>query len=115
VTGSKRQDVVAAFQSNTNRVLIVNNQAGGIALSLQDLHGDFPRVGLVFPADSPVIMEQLFGRLARHGGKSDALYRVIFASKSVEVPMRRSLELSYNNLAALKISSENACNPFIVA
>jgi hypothetical protein len=114
ITGKRRQDGVAAFQSNRNRALIVNNQAGGIALSLQDLHGDFPRVGIVFPADSPVVMEQLFGRLARSGGKSDALYRIIFASRSVEVPMRRSLELSYNNLAALKIPEEISCNPFVI-
>jgi hypothetical protein len=92
----------------------VNNQAGGISLSLQDLHGDFPRVGIVFPADSPVVMEQLFGRLARSGGKSDALYRIIFASRSVEVAMRRALELSYNNLAALKIPEEISCNPFVL-
>ncbi len=114
ITGKPRERVVAAFQSNSNRRLIVNNLAGSVALSLQDLQGDSPRVGLVFPADSPVIMEQLFGRLARSGGKSDALYRVIFASKSVEVPMRRSLELQYNNLDALKNNRKDACNPFVV-
>jgi len=103
ITGAVRENVVAAFQSNQLRRLIVNNQAGGIALSLQDLQGDFPRVGIVFPADSPVVMQQLFGRLARSGGKSTVIYRVIFASRSVEVPMRRALELKYNNLAALNI------------
>jgi len=55
----------------------------------------------VFPDDSPVTMQQLFGRLARAGGKSDAIYRVIFASRSVEVKMRRELELRYSNLDAL--------------
>lgn len=101
ITGKARQDVVDAFQRNENRVLIVNNQAGGIALSLQDLLGDYPRVGLVFPTDSPVVMQQLFGRLARAGGKSPVLYRVIFASRSVEVKMRRELEIKYCNLDAV--------------
>ena len=112
ITGAKRERVVAAFQSNANRRLIVNNRAGGIALSLHDLQGDVPRVGLVFPDDSVVTMEQLFGRLARAGGKSAAVYRVIFASKSVEVAMRRNLELKYGNSQALKNSENSSCNPF---
>jgi hypothetical protein len=57
-------------------------------------------------------MTQLFGRLARAGGKSEAVYRIIFASRSVEVPMRRSLELAHNNLEALTNLQNNPCNPF---
>lgn len=101
VTGKSRDAVIEQFQINTCRELIVNNKAGGIALSLHDLTGDAERVGIVFPDDSAVTMQQLFGRLARAGGKSEAAYRVIFASRSVEVKMRRELELKYCNLESL--------------
>lgn len=96
-----RQQIVDDFQANKFRELIVNNQAGRESLSLHDLTGDSPRVGIVFPSDSATAMRQLFGRLARDGGKSAAYYRVIFAAKSVEVPMRRALAAKLNNLDAL--------------
>jgi len=101
VTGKKRQDTIDNFQNNILRSLIINNQAGGITISLQDLIGDFPRIGYVFPCDSAVTMSQLFGRLARSGGRSSATYKVLFASRTVEVSMRRNLQLKLNNLAAL--------------
>lgn len=96
-----RQKTVDAFQANAIRALIINSAAGGACLSLQDLSGDFVRVGLVFPGDSAFQLLQIFGRLARDGGKSAAYYRVLFAAKSVEVPMRRALASKLNNLDAL--------------
>lgn len=96
-----RTETVDRFQCNSTRELIVNAAAGGECLSLQDLFGDFIRVGLVFPGDSAIKMRQLLGRLARDGGKSAAYYRVLFASRSVEVPMRRALAAKLNNLDAL--------------
>lgn len=98
---NSRQNSIDLFQSNHCRELIVNNAAGGVALSLHDLQGDFPRVGLVMPCDSAVTMRQLFGRLARDGGKSAAYYKVLFAAKTVETQMHRALTQKLNNLDAL--------------
>lgn len=102
VTGAEREAHIENFQSNLARSLVVNNDAGGICISLQDLQGDAPRVGLVFPGFSATSMKQVFGRLARDGGKSDAIYRVILAAGvKVDQKVHRLLGRKLNNLDAL--------------
>ena len=96
-----RDQFIDEFQANQQRAIVVNNEAGGVAVSLHDLHGGFPRVGLVFPCFSAVTMRQVFGRLPRDGGQSKCHYRVLFAAKTVEVPMHRALSAKLNNLDAL--------------
>lgn len=89
------------FQSNECRTLIVNNEAGGVSLSMQDLTGDCPRIGYVMPNFSAVSMKQVFGRLPRDGGRSKCFYRVLFVARSVEVPIHRAVTSKLNNLDAL--------------
>lgn len=96
-----RQHFIDRYQANTERLILVNNEAGGICVSLHDLHGGFPRVGLSFPCFSAVTMRQVFGRLHREGGQSQCHYRVILAAKTVETKIHRALKLKLNNLDAL--------------
>jgi superfamily II DNA or RNA helicase len=97
----ERQAHIDRFQSNESLQIIVQNQAGGVACSLQDVNGDFPCVGLVMPSVSAIIMRQIFGRLHRQLGKSTALYRVIFAAGTKEVDIHKKLSASLNNIDAL--------------
>lgn len=96
-----RDAVVADFQANRTRRLIVNNEAGSVCLSLHDLDGGFPRMGLVFPNFSATSMFQVFGRFQREGGKSRCYYRMLLANKTVEMPVHRALVPKLNNLDAL--------------
>jgi hypothetical protein len=96
-----REKTVDLFQDNVCRSLLVNSEAGGVCLSLHDLHGAFPRVGLVSPCFSAVTLQQVFGRFQRENGKSRSYYRVIFAAGTVEVKMHRSLVGKLNCLDAL--------------
>jgi hypothetical protein len=96
-----RQGHIDRFQSNTERVIIVNNQAGGESCSLHDIRGEFPCVGLVMPPQSARIFRQLAGRLPRMNGKSLALYRVIFAANTKEVDIHKKLAQSLNNIDSL--------------
>jgi hypothetical protein len=105
-----RQRYVDEFQKNVSRELVVNSEAGGACLSLQDLDGFHPRVGLVFPCHSAVTFRQLVGRLPRDGGLSPARYIVLFANKSVEVPMHKALSSKLNNFDALNDSDLRAQN-----
>jgi hypothetical protein len=82
-------------------VILVNSQAGGECCSLHDIRGVYPVVGLVMPPASARIFKQLVGRLRRHGGKSLALYRVIFAAKTMEVQSHRKLAAALNNIDSL--------------
>ena len=45
--------------------------------------------------------EAAFGRLPREGGRSPALYRVLFVAGTVEMPLQRSLAGKLDNLDAL--------------
>lgn len=96
-----RDQNLEKFQANDCRTLVVNNAAGGVALSMQDLTGECPRIGYVMPSFSAAEMLQVFGRLPRDGGKSKCFYLVPFVAKSVEVPMHRALTSKLNNLDTL--------------
>lgn len=96
-----RDESVELFQQNRIPALIVNNEAGGVCLSMQDLDGFHPRAGIVMPCFSAVTMRQVFGRLPRDGGKSPAHYRIIFAAKTVETDIYRALRAKLGNLDAL--------------
>ena len=96
-----RDQTLDLFQCNECRSLLVNSDAGGICLSLHDLHGGFPRVGLVSPCFSAVTLRQVFGRFQREGGKSRSYYRIIFANGTVEMPIWRAVRPKLDNIDAL--------------
>jgi len=96
-----RQWSIDVFQSDVERVIGVNNEAGGLALSLPDLHGKHPRVGIVFPSEKAKTMRQIFGRFHRDGSKSKCFYRVILAARTYETSLHRNLRNKLNNLDAL--------------
>ena len=110
-----RQESVELFQTNSIDTLIVNTAAGGECLSMQDLDGFHPRMGLVMPNHSAAKMRQLFGRLPRDGGKSIAYYRVLLAAGTVETGIHRSLRAKLNNLDALNDADLNPGNLIIQA
>lgn len=97
----QRDASVAKFQRNDCRALIVNNQAGGVCLSMQDLDGLHPRMGLVMPSFSATDMIQVCGRLPRDGGKSTAHYRFLFADHTIEKGMHRAVRSKQHNIEAL--------------
>lgn len=96
-----RDGVIDSFQANELRRLIVNNEAGGVCLSLHDLHGDFPRMGYFFPNFSATSADQVFGRLQRDGGKSTCYYRVILAENTVESRIYSALRRKLGAMGAL--------------
>jgi hypothetical protein len=97
----QRDASVSKFQQNQINTLIVNNQAGGVCLSMQDLDGFHPRMGLVMPSFSATDMIQVCGRLPRDGGKSTAHYRFIFANTVIERGMHRAVRAKQHNIEAL--------------
>lgn len=96
-----RDEYVDKFQANLGRGLICNSDAGAECLSLHDLDGFHPRVGLVSLGLSAIKTRQLFGRLHRDRGKSPALYRVVLANKTIEVKLHKIVAPKLDNLDAL--------------
>jgi len=101
---------IEKFQLNQEQNIILNAEAGGPTISLDDRDGEHPRVGLVSLGFSATTTRQLFGRLPRHGGKSKSFYRVILADKTVETQIYRAVTPKLDNLDALTdadLSPEN--------
>lgn len=96
-----RQSNIDSFNENHDRLILINTEAGGAALSLPDLDGNHPRVGLVFPGFSAMMFKQLLGRFPRESSKSASFYRVLFAAGTIETKMHRALSCKLDNLDAL--------------
>ena len=98
---AQRDRNVDRFQSDEEPVIVCSSAAGGIAIGLHDLHGNFPRAGGILPGYSAREFRQVCGRLPRQGGKSKSFYRAIFAAGTPEEKGYRALTSKLNNLDAL--------------
>jgi superfamily II DNA or RNA helicase len=79
-TLAERQEAIDLFQSNREKIIICQIQAGGVGISLHDLSGEHPRVSLInYPTTASHLIQAL-GRAARSGAKSPVLQRIIFAA-----------------------------------
>jgi Mimiviridae putative ATP-dependent RNA helicase len=96
-----RSKAVRDFQDDATRTIVIQNAAGGIALSLPDERGEFPRVGLVSCSFSASELIQILGRLHRESSKSACFYRLIFAARTVEAKMQKAVDAKRDNLDSL--------------
>jgi hypothetical protein len=100
-SAEERQRSIDAFQSNKARFIVLNAQAGGAGISLHDLQGDAPRIGLVCPTYSATILKQVLGRIHRAGAKSKALYRIVYAAGTIEESICKSVARKLEALSTL--------------
>lgn len=105
----ERTEAIRAFQSNEIDTIVLTCAAGGVSVSLHDLHG-VPRIGLCSLNPSSIKMKQVWGRLARAGGLSPALYRIVLVSGTCEERTHRQLTVKLNCLDALLDSDLRAPN-----
>ena len=96
-----RQKCIDEFQTNRSRVMVANSEAGGVAVSLQDLDGRHPRAGVIFPMHKVTSFKQVLGRLPRVTGKSAAVYKILLAAGTYEETMRKTLVQRVNALDTL--------------
>lgn len=91
-SAEERQANIDAFQSDQARVIVANIQAGGVGVSLHDLHGNHPRLALISPTWSAVDLRQTLGRVHRAGGRSKSLQRLVYAASTVEEQVAATVE-----------------------
>lgn len=99
-SASDREDSINAFQSNAHHFLVCQIAAGGVGVSLHDLHGR-PRVSLISPTYSAIDLKQALGRIHRSGSKSPALQYILFAANSVEEEVSQSVRRKLRNIDLL--------------
>jgi superfamily II DNA or RNA helicase len=92
---------VELFQEDKERVILVNIQSGGAGLSLHDLNGKFPRMSIVSPTWSPVLIRQALGRIWRDDAKTKSIQRIVCVANTVEENVCRNVQQKLNNLDML--------------
>jgi superfamily II DNA or RNA helicase len=95
---TEREDNVEAFQSDEERVILVNVAAGGVGIGLHDLHGKYPRLALISPHPSAVTLKQCLGRIHRQGALTKSLQKIVFTANCEEEDICEKLKLKLNNL-----------------
>jgi superfamily II DNA or RNA helicase len=104
IMGGQAQGVrdawIQAFQTNQVHVMLVMIQAGGLALSLHDLHGR-PREAFLAPPDSAKDLKQALGRIHRAGSLSKAIQKIVFVARTVEETACENVRRKLNNLSTL--------------
>lgn len=96
-----RQQNIDDFQADKERVILINIQAGGAGLSLHDLNGNYPRLSLISPSYSAVLMRQATGRVWRDGAKTKSLQKIVFVANTVEEKVCDSVKYKLENLDTL--------------
>lgn len=97
----ERQSCIDDFQANKRKVLIAIMQAGGVGISLHDIHGGHPRMSLISPTWTGQDMKQAFGRIHRAGSKTPAMQRVIFCAKTYEETICNIIKTKIKNIDAI--------------
>ena len=96
-----RQKNVDDFQEGKQRVILVNIASGGAGLSLHDIHGLNPRLTLISPTYSAVLMRQATGRVWRENAKSKSVQKIVFVEGTVEVRVCDNVREKLKNLDLL--------------
>ena len=97
-----RQLSIDKFQSNQTNIIICQTQAGGVGISLHDLHGGHPRVVLISCPDSASKLLQALGRAARSNAKTTVLQRILFvANVEYEKKMMEDINRKLSNISLI--------------
>jgi superfamily II DNA or RNA helicase len=100
-TQQERDSIIDDFQSNKINVIVCNIKAGGLGISLHDVHGGHPRASIISPTWSSIDLLQALGRIHRAGGKSKSLQRIIYTANTVEEKIADKLKHKLNNINSI--------------
>ncbi len=109
-TDQERKDAINEFQNNEARVIVCMIQAGGVGLSLHDVHGGHPRVSIISPSFSAVELRQTLGRVHRAGSQSVAVQKIVFAADTIEMGVCRAVR---RKLTHLDLLNDDELNPIL--
>jgi superfamily II DNA or RNA helicase len=105
-TEKQREEQVTAFQTNKIHLCLAMLPAGGVGLSLHDLHGR-QRYSLLSPSFDAVQFQQALGRICRIGSKSKAVQAIIYLAGTKEEKIAKGME---DRLRQLEIINDGEYN-----
>lgn len=100
-TNEDRMRIIDNFQNNKTNIIILNIKAGGIGISLHDIHGGHKRVSLISPPWSSIDLLQALGRIHRAGGKTKTLQRIIYTANTIEERIADKLKIKLSNVNSI--------------
>jgi superfamily II DNA or RNA helicase len=100
-TLEERTNNIDDFQSNRKKIIIAIIQAGGVGISLHDIHGGHPRMSIISPTWSGQDCQQVLGRIHRAGSKSPAIQKIVYCAKSYEESICKIIKDKLTNLSAI--------------
>lgn len=97
------------FQSNKSKILIIQNKSGNAGINAGDEHGGHPRLSIISPDDSAIVIKQCCGRACRENSKSKSIIKIPFCNNTIEAAVVDNFSQKSNNIdtvndADLKIS-----------
>lgn len=104
-----RSKHIDSFQAGDDRVILINSEAGGAAVSLPDETGERPRHGLVMLPRSARTFIQLLGRFHRESSKSPCWYHVLLAARTRDEGIFERLNRKISNIDALNDGDISPC------
>jgi len=97
----ERQSSIDDFQSNRSHIIICIITAGGLGISLHDIHGGHSRMAVISPTWSGSDMIQCFGRIHRAGSQTPAIQKVVYAAETYETEIMKLVQAKTINITAL--------------
>ena len=104
VTDIEKQKNINEFQSNQERVIIIQCKSGNAGIGFPDLDGKHPRCSIISPDDSAVVIQQCCGRGSRESSKSNSLVQIPFCTGTIEDNVVTNLKSKSNNIAIINDS-----------
>lgn len=108
----QRELLLRDFNANTSRVIALQIAAGGVGISLHDLHGGHPRFSLISPGFSARELVQALGRVHRAGGKSKCVQEIVLAQHPIDLALKRTLDGKINCMETLTDMDLLSATPF---
>ncbi len=110
----ERNNNIDRFQSNQSNIIIAIIQAGGVGISLHDIHGNHQRMSVISPTWSGQDMQQVLGRIHRAGSQSTALQKIIYCANTYEESICKIIktklsvisQINDNDLSGLPMTDE---------
>ena len=97
----ERQKHIDDFQANRAKLIVVMIQAGGVGVSLHDLHGGHPRMSIISPTWSGQDLKQVLGRIHRAGSKTPAIQKIVFVKDTEEENICSLIKKKLTNIQAI--------------
>lgn len=100
-TMEDRDVMIKDFQDNKKKVIIIMQQAGGVGISLHDIHGNHPRMSIISPSWSGYETRQTLGRIHRAGSKTPAIQKLVYVAQTYEEEIAKLIQEKLRTIDAL--------------